>query len=205
MGVTTWLDRITDESNLWLSATKAEDSKDYATASLLYLEDAVACLDRNSLVRGALSCSCAADSLGKLGASAEAKRLYLEAGGLYASLADHGISGSIREALWALQRAHACFVLGGHIKEAQTVLESFDLLARRANPFDASPFWSVMPKVSPVKLLEPDGKREVPAEVIDAVERLIAARERIGEKDLPAKRKVGRFVDGQESIVSQLG
>jgi hypothetical protein len=205
MGVTTWLDRITDESNLWLSATKAEDSKDFITASVLYLEDAVACLDRNSLVRAALSCSCAADSLGKLGASTEARRLYLEAGGLYASLADHGISGSIREALWALQRAYACFVLGGHIREAQATLESFQLLARRANPFDGNPSWSAMPKVSPRNLIQPGEKGEVPAEVIDAVERLIAAREKIGAEGLPARRKVGRFIDGQESIVSQLG
>ena len=40
MQVKTWLQRLTDESNLWFSAVKTEDEGDFVTAASNYLEDA---------------------------------------------------------------------------------------------------------------------------------------------------------------------
>ena len=57
------MDRITNESNLWLNAIKMEDEGSYLKAFVFYLKDSSECIKQNSFVRAALSCSCAADCL----------------------------------------------------------------------------------------------------------------------------------------------
>ena len=208
MGFTTWVDRITDESNQWLSASKAEEAKDYQAAAVLYLKDASACLVRNSPVRAALSCYCAADCLSKSGASPQATWLYTEAGRLYSSIADHGVSGSIREALWALQRAYACYTLAGNAEEVRRALDSYGFLVRRANPFAIGSEWLAMPKPPSRRPRdqEPQGT-EVGPEVKGAIEDFFALREPAASNGRmqTRPRKLGRIVDDQESFVGQLG
>ena len=206
MGITTWVDRITDETNLWLSAGKAEEAKDYQGAIVLYLEDASACLERNSLVRGALSCNCAAECFSIMGARAQAIWLYSEAGRLYAGIDEHAVSGSIREALWALQRAYACYVLAGDEERSRGIMDAYKFLGRRANPFAIGSQWLEMPKVIPGRQ-GGAGAAELGPEVKRAFEDFFARREapmqpRRGRRGSAAAR--GAF-DDQESIVSQLG
>ena len=207
MGVTTWVDRITDESNLWLSAGKAEETGDYSASAALYLVDAAACLERGAGARGALSCYCAAECLSKLEASAEADWMYSEAGRLYAALADHGVSGSIREALWALQRAHACYVLAGDGPEAKMILDVYNFLVRRANPFALESKWLEMPKAIPRRPESGTKRRGLDPNVRRAIEDFYAVREPrvFTERVEPLARKPGRDIDDQESVVSQLG
>ena len=209
MGVTTWLDRITDESNLWLSAGRAEEAKDYSGAATLYLDEAAICMERGSRVRSALSCYCAAESLSMLGASSQADWLYSEAGRLYAGIADHGVSGSIREALWALQRSHACYVLAGNLRESGKILEAYTFLVRRANPFAVGSEWLEMPKVAPRRR---PGKvttdLELGTELRRSLERFFSLREpavSFAQERNPRQRRSGGMVDEQESLVSQLG
>jgi hypothetical protein len=206
MGVTTWLDRITDESNLWLSAAKAEEARQYQSAAIQYLADATQCVGRGASVRAALSSFCAADCLVMLGDAADARLLYFQAGRLYSNIADHGVSGSIREALWALQRAYASYVLAERPKEAEAINEAFRLLARRANPFSGGSGWLEMPKVSPPPSGTSSG--EVPKDVKKAVDAFlsVADKGRSGgtqREDRPLRK--GGLVDDQESFVSQLG
>ncbi len=209
MGVTTWLDRITDESNLWLSAAKAEEAKDYESASIQYLEDAGECVKRGWKVRGALSCFCAAECIDAMGARAEAKQLYLEAGRLYSSIADHGATGSIREALWALQRAHACYVLADRLKDAEAIHQAYRLLARRANPFSGGSSWLEMPKVEPRPESGASQGNSVPlnAGVERAVDKFLSVTggAPAAEDESPRLRRTGGMADAQESFVSQLG
>jgi hypothetical protein len=209
MGAITWLDRITDESNPWLTATKAEEAGDYPGAAAQYLRDAVSCLDRKSQVRAALSCYCAADCLSKLGMLADARRLFFEAGKLYAEIADQEVSGSIREALWALQRAYGCYVLADKVKESEAAYESFRLLARRANPFTAGSEWLEMPKVSPHQFLtapgSPSAKETV--EIKQAIGKFLALRGSSRRETLSDRkpRRPVEDLDDQEGFVSQLG
>jgi hypothetical protein len=208
MGVTTWLDRITDESNLWLTAARSEEAGDYASATVQYLRDAVACLNRGSKVRAALSCFCAAECLGSMGDGAGARSLYSQAGKLYSAIAEHGVSGSIREALWALQRAYACYVLADLVKEGETIKEAYILLARRANPFSGGSEWLEMPEVVPRTIVATSSNRtSFPIEVKEAVEEfleLAGTRGRGDAREVRPKR-VGGVSDDQESFVSQLG
>src|SRR5256712_8550476 len=80
MRVVTWLDKLTDESNTWFAALRAEAEGDFVSAIVLYLRDATESLRQGSLVRAGLSCSCAADCLVKTGDPGRSRNLYHEAG-----------------------------------------------------------------------------------------------------------------------------
>mgnify|MGYP006207602731 CR=1 FL=1 len=77
MQVKTWLQRLTDESNLWFNAVRAEDDGNLEDAISYYIKDALECARQRSLVRSALSCSCAANCLAKMGAWSPACMLIL--------------------------------------------------------------------------------------------------------------------------------
>lgn len=210
MGVTTWLDRITDESNLWLSALKSEEGNDLSGGAVLYLEDACNCLNAGSPVRASLSCFCAAECLWGAGFAEEAKRLYSEAGVMYTETAEKEVSSSIREALWALQRAYECFVLAEDIKETESTFEAFRLLARRANPFTESGTFKVTTTGGHARQLGSRAPGEGEDAVKVAIEKFLALRRKSkpqaksGQR-LKRARTPGDDEDGQAGIVSQLG
>ncbi|MBI5698328.1 MAG: hypothetical protein HZC29_07615 [Thaumarchaeota archaeon] len=135
MKIRTWTDRITDESNLWLNATKMEDAQNFVDASVFYLKDTVDCIKRKLLIRAALSCLCAADCLAKCEHTQDASRLYLEAATIYEENADRVIGKSIREALWSLQESYECFLLTADYYKAQQIFEKYTSLAKKVNPF----------------------------------------------------------------------
>lgn len=129
------MDRITNESNLWLNAIKMEDEGDYLKAFIFYLKDSSECIKQNSFVRAALSCSCAADCLAMDGNLAGARQLYLQAGTLYENNAVHVIGNSVREALWSYQEAYEYYNLACENNKAQQIYEKYVSLSRKINPF----------------------------------------------------------------------
>jgi len=209
MGPTTWLERITDESNVWLSATKAEDAEDYSGAALLYLSDASACLKAGSVVRSALGVTCGAGCLSKAGGPAEARRLYLEAGLMYSETAEEKVSVSIREALWALQRAYECFVLAGDAKGTESTYKAFNLLSKRANPFTGGAVSFELPKVESLKRVpDPVTERLLSPGAKEAVQRFLMLRSKIagkGGKVPPRKKHLENSSDAEANFASQLG
>ncbi|HXG07430.1 MAG TPA: hypothetical protein VNI77_08915 [Nitrososphaera sp.] len=130
----TWLHRLTDGSNLWFNAVKAEDEGDYEGAISYYIKDALECIKQHSLVRAALSCSCAANCLERIGAPSLARVLYSEAGSIYVENSELSLSESIREALWSLQEAFENYVLAGD-SAAEIVRDRYVILAARTSPF----------------------------------------------------------------------
>lgn len=134
MQVKTWLQRLTDESNLWFNAVKAEDEGNLEHAISYYIKDALECTRQHSLVRSALSCSCAANCLAKMDAWSPACMLYSEAAAIYVENSELVMSESIREALWSLQEAFENYTLAGD-SAADTVRERYVTLASRTSPF----------------------------------------------------------------------
>ncbi len=129
------MDRITNESNLWLNAIKMEDGGDYLKAFLFYLKDSGECVKQNSLVRAALSCSCAANCLILVGNLAGARQLYLQTASLYEKNAENVIGNSVREALWSYEEAYEYFNLACENNKAQHTYEKYVSLSRKINPF----------------------------------------------------------------------
>jgi hypothetical protein len=135
---TTWKDKITDTSNSWLAATRSEQDERFEDAAVSYLRDAGASLSRGLKARAALSCSCAAGCLEKMGNGNAARRLYLESARMYEEQADAVFGTSIREALWLLQEAYDHFVVAGDGEKAAQVYEKCASLAKKSNPFVTS-------------------------------------------------------------------
>lgn len=136
MQAVTWKDRITDGANLWLNATRIEENGDFAEAAVFYLKDGADCLKHGMAARAALSCSCAANCLEKVGDMNAARNLYFEAGKIYEETADSVFGDSIREALWLMQEAHDQYLLGGDEQKATETYERCVRLIRKVSPFD---------------------------------------------------------------------
>src|SRR5437867_3050745 len=134
MRVVTWLEKLTDESNTWFAALRAEAEGDFVSAIVLYLRDATESLRQGSLVRAGLSCSCAADCLVKTGDPGRSRNLYHEAGSVYRENFERAINVSVREALWSLERAYECYLLAPDSDGAQQVLEIYKALTHIVHP-----------------------------------------------------------------------
>jgi hypothetical protein len=129
------MDRITNESNLWLNAIKAEDDGNYIEAFLFYLKDSTECLKQNSLVRAALSCSCAANCLATTGNLTAIRQLYMQTATIYENNANLVIGQSVREALWSYQQAYEYFSLACDDNKTQHIYERYVSLSKKVNPF----------------------------------------------------------------------
>ncbi|HVB12377.1 MAG TPA: hypothetical protein VNE86_04535 [Nitrososphaerales archaeon] len=131
----TWIDRIADDSNLWFRATRSEDEEDYLSAIRFYLQDASDCLGQHMLLRAALSSSCAADCLARMGDLSLAHSLYSETASIYQENSEITMSHSIRESLWSLRETYEYLLLAGENQKAQEIYKRFSLLAKRVDPF----------------------------------------------------------------------
>jgi len=131
----TWVSRLTDSSNLWLNAIRCEDEKDINKACLLYLSDARNSLNSGSLIKAALSCSCAASCIYTLGYASYSRKFYLESAKMYEENADLAVKTSIREALWSLEKAYINYIIARENIKAESVYNKFLNLSRRVNPF----------------------------------------------------------------------
>jgi hypothetical protein len=177
MQAKTWLQRLTDESNLWFNAVKAEDEGNLEEAVSYYMKDAVECIMQRSLVRAALSCSCAASCLARMGAWSQARTLYSVAGGIYVENSEVAMSESIREALWSLQEAFDNYALAGDAT-ADIVREKYIALAARTSPFSRGIKAKELEsrKAEPVK---PDSKKKeavLPESLATEIEGFVNAR-----------------------------
>jgi hypothetical protein len=131
------MDSLTDEHNTWFNAVRLEDSHDYSSATLAYIEDAGHCLSRNFLIRAAMSTTCAASCVATLGDAVDALKLYSAAAMLYERNADLSIGKSLRESLWSLLHAFEYFTLISDHAGAERVSKKYADLARRVDRFEA--------------------------------------------------------------------
>ena len=138
MQARTWLQKLTDESSLWFNAVKAEDNGDFIEAASYYLNDAAQSSKERSSVRQALSVSCAANCLARVGATVESRQLFGEAARLYMKNADTVIAESIREALWSLEQAFENLILAGDMNRARELRTQYLAIAARKTPFSNS-------------------------------------------------------------------
>ena len=135
MQVKTWLDRLTESKNVWFSAVRAEDEGHFDNAASYYLNDALECIKQRSLVRAALSCSCAANCLSMMGSISQARTLYSEAANIYVENSDIAMSESIREAMWSLQEAFENYVFANNLEAANAIRNRYLKLATRTSAF----------------------------------------------------------------------
>ncbi|HZW54994.1 MAG TPA: hypothetical protein VFF30_01760 [Nitrososphaerales archaeon] len=142
-----WRDAIVDQSNLWFNAIEMENQGLLLDAAKIYLDDSRISLERKSLVRAALDCSCAAKCLSKSGNHSEAHRLHFESALLYEENANSVIDKSVRECLWSFRMACKCYGLAGDLKRAKIVSDKVLLLVKRIDPF-------IQPENLPSDLLE---------------------------------------------------
>ena len=177
MQVKTWLQRLTDESNLWFNAVKSEDEGNLEAAASYYMKDALECIKQRSLVRAALSCSCAANCLAKMSAWSPARMLYSEAAGIYVENSEVAMSESIREALWSLQEAFENYVLAGD-SAADTVRERYVTLAVRTSPFSRPEQAAKGLESREAESIKPDLKREtsIPDSLAGEIENFVNTR-----------------------------
>lgn len=135
MKVRTWLEKLTDESSLWFNAIKAEDDGDLVSAVSYYLKDAQKSAEAKSIIRHALSCSCAARCLSRIGNSERANKLYVHAANLYLLNAQQTMAASVREAMWSMNEALENYVLADDYDSASSIRKSLRALEARVNPF----------------------------------------------------------------------
>ncbi len=210
MQATTWIDRISDESNLWMGANKCEDQRDFAQAVKLYLRDASDCLARGAAQRAALSCSCAADCLSRLGLPDQGRALYREAALAYLE-GSESRTDSVREMFWCLKEAWVQFQLAEDSDSAAAVLSRLSTLSRRTDPFPSRPVFLTRPgRVQELEKVDPSAP-SARAEVEPAIKRFLEAR-RSGRYELhePARpvaprKKGARTSANEKSIINQLG
>ncbi len=217
MRASTWVDRITDESNPWLNAMKDEDEHDYAGAVTLYLKDAAESLMQNMPAKAALSAACAADCLEMISLFDHARLMYRETASIYAENADRVAGSSVRELLWSLQESCLFYLRAGEAVKSAEIYKRYATIAKRVNLFngDATNRMFVMRNETE----QPQGERKsVPrapssSQVATDVERFLQMR-RTGfpvrpaqTRSRPAGSRNGRRGNEhlEKSIVNQLG
>lgn len=123
-----WVEKVTDDSNLWLLATRLEAEGDFKAASEYYIQDAEEYEKKEQDSRVALSYLCAGRCKAKLGAKAEARSLYRLAGEHYTNFAEKTMTSSPHEASWGFAKAADCFQTGAYPTEARALrLRSKDI------------------------------------------------------------------------------
>ena len=209
MRVVTWLDKLTDESNTWFAALRAEAEGDFVSAIVLYLRDATESLRQGSLVRAGLSCSCAADCLVKTGDPGRSRNLYHEAGSVYRENFERAINVSVREALWSLERAYECYLLADDSDGAQQVREIYKPLTHRAYPFREQELLQLPRPEPPSSNKTNSGAESRPSDVElrKAIHEFLQSRvssKEPGVSPKPRRGAQGGQID-EEDIVNQLG
>jgi hypothetical protein len=184
------MDSFTDERNSWFNAVRLEDSHDYSSATLSYIEDASRCLGRSSFIRAAMSSSCAASCIATLGDTTDALKLYSASASLYEHNGDLSIGKSLRESLWSFLHAFEYFTLVSDHISAERVSKKYADLARRVDRFEASSVFDAL-KVRREKVLQ--ARRDLNSPPNDFVEKNIQEWSRI-------QRSVESFLQQVETI-----
>jgi hypothetical protein len=217
MQTSTWVDRITDESNPWLNAIKSEDERDFASAVSLYLTDASDNLEQNMPAKAALSTSCAAECLERLSLFSHARLLYRETAAIYAENADRVAGTSVRELLWSLQESSQFYLMAGDKAKSEESYRRYLTISRRVNLFTEDRLSRALETGSGA--IRPPGERKDPvsspsgSRVVVDVEEFLALR-KTGHRKVqtkaaprtadPSKLRRGNTYD-EKSIINQLG
>lgn len=205
MRIETWLDRITDESNLWLNAIKMDDAGKFFEAFVYYLKDASECLKHKSLIRAALSCSCAANCLTKLGDFIMARKLYQEAALIYDENASVILGTSIRESLWSLEESYECFLLAGDEKRSKEIYRKYISLLTKINPFAGEETRNVMESRKMMSLTKSNINKNnlaLSSEVNNILEEFLQLRSNFQTKSLEKSYILQTESGHEESIAS---
>jgi hypothetical protein len=217
MQSSTWVDRITDESNPWLNAIKSEDERDFASAVTLYLRDASENLERNMPAKAALSSSCAADCLERLSLFGYARLLYRETAAIYAENADRVAGTSVREMLWSLQESSQFYLMSGEKAKSVEAYKKYLTISKRVNLFTEDRAARTLETGGGVAQTPSDKEDLVPApagsRVVVDVEEFLNLRKTGHRKTQkpgvprtvgPSKPRRGSTYD-EKSIINQLG
>ena len=129
-----WPERLLDEENYWLKANNMEDDDNLAAAVEFYIIDAIKCTNNKYIIKTALSCSCAAGCLNKLGHKEDARKLYSLSAALYEKNTDFKIKTSIRESLWSLEQAYSNLIMANQIEHAKKIHARYRLMASKISP-----------------------------------------------------------------------
>jgi hypothetical protein len=213
MQATTWIDRITDESTLWLNAVRSEDQHEFAEAARLYLKDASSSLSQGMPVWAALSCSCSADCLGEVGLPSYSRRLHLESARIYLERANSVATSSVREMLWALRQAYQQFLLADEGEKAKEAFRRMMIVSRRIDPFGADTPISLPERAGrPGRENEADDRAMRSSTLVADVESFLKARETGQynvERRAPSREVAAsngrRPLSNEKSIINQLG
>jgi hypothetical protein len=137
-----WVEKVTDDSNVWLQAVRLEAEGDFEGASGYFLEDAEHYKSKGLDARVALSLVCAGRCKAKLGNVKEARKFYRDAGVFYTNFAEKALESSPHEASWAFEKAAECYKYGAYAtkakelkdrsKDIEKILKPLPLNARRS-------------------------------------------------------------------------
>jgi hypothetical protein len=133
--LSTWSDKATDKNNLWFVAIDLEDSRRFAEAAEFYIKDAIFSWQNRSYARAALSCACTANCLEKISDLKRARRLHYESASIYEMHAHQIFNKSVREAIWALERAYQGYLQAQRKDKAEEILRKHKSLAAKVNLF----------------------------------------------------------------------
>jgi hypothetical protein len=209
MQATNWIDRIADESNLWLAAVKAEEGGELDRAALLFLKDASESMNEGKPLKAALSCSCAATCVGKLGSRLRARQLYAESAQIYLEKARAMAGVSVREFLWCLRESYRAFQHANMREKAEELRRYYSSLAGRVDPFIFADALDVSEAVPADNEVGEEAFEEDPV-IVQEIERFLRPRRegyrRMGAPD-PRKTSAPRRrpLNYEASVINQLG
>jgi hypothetical protein len=209
MQATNWIDKIADESNLWLTAVKAEEGGELERAAILYLKDASASAAAGMELKAALSCSSAASCIETMGSRARARQLYAESAQIYLDKARSVAGASVREFLWCLRESYRAFQHASMREKAEDLRRYYVTVAGRVDPFIFADALDVSEPAQSDKETGELGAVEIPA-IVNEVERFLRPRRDAYHKmsapdprnHANAKRRPAKY---ETSVINQLG
>jgi hypothetical protein len=209
MQATNWIDKIADESNLWLTAVKAEEGGELERAAILYLKDASACAAGGMELKSALSCSSAASCIERMGSRARARQLYAESAQIYLDKSRSVAGTSVREFLWCLRESYRAFQHANMKEKAEDLRRYYVTVAGRVDPFIFADALDVSEPAQSDKETSDMGAVEVPAVAQEAERFLSPRRDAYHKMSAPdtrnhatAKRRPPNY---ETSVINQLG
>lgn len=116
-----WVEKVTDDYNVWLKAIHLETEGNFEEASSFFLEDAELFKQKGLDARVGLSLLCAGRCKAKLGMKDEAESLYQNAGEYFTSFADKALENSPKDASWGFLKAAECYRYGARKSKAKAL------------------------------------------------------------------------------------
>lgn len=135
--VPVWLTRLQQNDNLWLRANRLERRGRFADARRFYLQDADRQGGRGLHARAGVARAASAEMTSRLGDGALAQWEWRRAAEHFHAHAERATGWSVRESVWAYERAAHLYSAAGCWEEAATMRRrAADLTAHVALPVD---------------------------------------------------------------------